>query len=151
MITGNQTREEPSRIHVGGTEICESKKEKMLGMTISQSLSWKSHFSELERKLNGSRFAIRRLRGILPKKDLTGGGEALFYSHLRYGLAACGKIRFNETDPINGEMKRMQMLQNSVMRTVLIELLKLFASSLDRFFQFPISASVQTFIDVKFW
>ena len=37
-------------------------------------------------------------------------------SKLRYGLQLCNKVRLNESDPINANMKSLQVAQNKMLR-----------------------------------
>ena len=42
--------------------------------------------------------------------------DGLFTSKIRYGLQLYGKVRLNNQDPTNGDLKEMQITQNRMMR-----------------------------------
>jgi hypothetical protein len=88
-------------------------------MEISESLQWKDHNLHLTKKLNQTLFLLRRVRELVPKQDLITVAEALFNSKLRYGIAAYGKVRYTEQDPKNGDMAKLQVIQNEMMRLIL--------------------------------
>lgn len=111
---GNQ---EEQNIRVGSDVVVESPVQKLLGMKISADLNWSEHIQSVIKALNHRLFVIRRLKEVLPQKTLSIVGEAIFNSHIRYGLAAYGKIRLGE-EPVNCEMKRLQVLQNELMRLI---------------------------------
>ena len=67
----------------------ESEEEKLLGFTVSNNLKWENHISKLVRKLNFKLFTLRRIKEKLPKSFLKRVCDAIFISHIRYGLPGC--------------------------------------------------------------
>ena len=45
--------------------------------------------------------------------------DGLFTSKIRYGLQLYGKVRFESQDPVNGDLKDIQIVQNKMMRSLL--------------------------------
>ena len=63
---------------------------KFLGIKIDRNLSWKSHISDLIKKLNSALFVIRRLSQVCEKETAIQAFHALLMSHINYGILAWG-------------------------------------------------------------
>ena len=61
VVIRKKKSEETLTINIANEEIEESKKERLLGIIIDQSLKWDSHIKTLVRKLNFRLFTLRRL------------------------------------------------------------------------------------------
>ena len=59
---------------------------------------------------------ICRLSNHIPRQYLTFLADGLCLSKICYGLAAYGKPRCGETDPVDGDMKGLQTKQNKLLR-----------------------------------
>ena len=63
-------------------------------------------------------FAINRLKNHINRTALTKIVDGLFTSKIRYGLQLFGRVRLSDQDPINGDLKEIQMAQNRMMRSL---------------------------------
>ena len=110
----------------------ESTSEKLLGLQIDQNLGWKSHFYGTEeepgllKQLSSRLGMLKKLKKFLPNyrfKQLVSG---LFYSKLNYGITVWGSIWSipgnlddnvrKRTMMTKEDLRRLQVLQNSIMR-----------------------------------
>ena len=66
--------------------------------------------------LYGKYFVLRRLKNFINKKALTKVANSIFVSKIRYGLQLLGKVRWNESDPLQAEMLAIQKVQNKMIR-----------------------------------
>ena len=110
---------EPVSVLVGNNEVTQEHSTKLLGMQISDKLTWKEHFhgkNGLTASLNKRLFAIRRVANHIPKSKLIQLAHAIWMSKLRYGLQLCTNVRNKETERKNGNMKSVQIAQNKLMR-----------------------------------
>ena len=72
--------------------------------------------SGLISSLNKRLYAIRRVANHIPKDKLIQLAHALWMSKLRYGLQLCTEVRINNNEPINGNLKAVQIAQNKLLR-----------------------------------
>jgi len=63
---------------------------KFLGVSVHETLKWNEHILNLQFKLQGSLFVIRRLSTITSKEVSIQAYHALIMSHLNYGILAWG-------------------------------------------------------------
>ena len=63
-------------------------------------------------------YIIRRLQSHLNKKSIFKLVDGLFTSKLRYGLQLYGKVRAKDSDSECADLKAIQMIQNSLLRTL---------------------------------
>ena len=63
-------------------------------------------------------FTIKRLMNHLNNKAMSKIVDGLFTCKIRYGLQLYGKVRLNAQDPINAELKDIQIAQNRLMRVL---------------------------------
>ena len=66
--------------------------------------------------LNRRLYTIRRLRNHLSNEALMKLVDGLFMSKISNGLQLLGKVRLNESDPINKDMECIQKVQNKLLR-----------------------------------
>ena len=100
----NKSGEEKISIKVGDNLVKQEHSTKLLGMKISDNLSWKEHFygtNGLISALNKRLFAIKRIANHIPHNKLTQLAHALWMSKLRYGLQLCTNVRNDETESKN--------------------------------------------------
>ena len=83
---------EISNIEVDKDEIKRVEREKYLGLTIVESLSWNQHYKIVKGKLKGGLTSVRNLREMLPQSQLFLVYQALVESHLRYGNLTWGHL-----------------------------------------------------------
>ena len=73
-------------IKVGSNEIKESYKENLLGMIVTNDLTWNAHVENLVKKLKFRLFTLRRLSHCIPRELLKSVACGIFLSVIRYGL-----------------------------------------------------------------
>ena len=61
---------------------------------------------------------LRRIRHKISRGKLQVVAEAIFTSKLRYGLAVYGKPRLTNEEPISGQIQRLQVIQNDMLRLI---------------------------------
>ena len=86
--------------------------------TVSASLKWEEHINTLKKELKQRMFLLKQIKQALSINELKTIAEALFNSKLRYGIAVFGQVRLRESDPCPGQMKDLQLSQNSMMRLI---------------------------------
>ena len=69
-------------------------------------------------RINLTRLEERRISYKIDHDKLQIVAEAIFTSKIRYGLAVYGKPRLTEEEPINGQMKNLQVIQNDMLRLI---------------------------------
>ena len=113
--SGNKLREDinilDSNIHITDTV-------KVLGLSVQNDLTWKTHTENMIRNLQYRIGIIKRLRSILTQKQLEIIAQGLIVSKLRYGLSVYSRFRFSQDDGNNKESQSIQVLLNDVMRTL---------------------------------
>ncbi len=123
----NQKSRDLLKVKVGECEITQVRTTKLLGMNIDDDQEWKSHFfgkGGLIPSLNKRLFCIRRLKNHIGSKALNRVAESIWTSKARYGLQLCTEVRLNETQSINGDLKKVQMAQNKLLRCLNGSLIK---------------------------
>ena len=110
---------ENTTIKIGEEVITSSKSFPLLGMKVDDNLNWKTHLDELCNALRQRICILSRLSKFLPGAILKMIAEGIFHSKLRYGISLFSKIRFVHEDPQNMDMKRLQVLQNSMIRVLI--------------------------------
>ena len=61
----------------------------LLGFSVSNNLKWENHISKHVRKLHFKLFTLRQIKEKLSKSLLKRVCDAIFISHIRYGLSGC--------------------------------------------------------------
>lgn len=108
------------KIRLEGQEINESPCERVLGINLSNDLTWTSQIKKVKQKINHGLFTLRRVKNILDKKSLRILAEGLIMSHLRYCISTflSDKVRVSEEEPRNKVLHSLQLLQNKMLRII---------------------------------
>ena len=77
-------------LRLENTKLFESTKIKYLGLILDTRLTWKSHISELSKKLSRAVGILYKIRPLSPKPILLSLYHAIFHTHLTYGLPVWG-------------------------------------------------------------
>ena len=101
---------------IGDAEVKESSNEKLLGVYVSNNLSWTDHIEKLEDDLSFRLYTLRKLEQILPKSLLKKVADGIFVSLIRYGLGIFCPIRTSTTDPNPTCINGIKVLFNDVLR-----------------------------------
>ena len=119
LLNTRDSQKSLGKVRIGDEAVKIEDSGRLLGMEFSGNLTWGSHFDGLIKVLNQRISIIRRLREVIMTPQLISVGEALFNSKLRYGMAAYCTIRFTDSNPVNSDMQKLQVSQNSLMRLIL--------------------------------
>ena len=121
LVRPTKSKEDVAKVRVGESTIEESENEKVLGVTLSRSLDWKKHFEKVKEKMSKGIFTLKRLQETMGETHLKMLAEGLVMSQARYcsPVYLSGRVRLNNSDTHNQELKKLQMLQNNMLRTVL--------------------------------
>ena len=119
VIVRKKKSDETLTVTIGNEEITEKKEEKLLGITIQSDLKWDNHIKNLTRKLNFRLFTLRRINEKLPKFLLKRVAEAIFMSHVRYGLPLYCPVKIDESDPTPGCLDALKVAFNDCLRLLL--------------------------------
>ena len=109
----------PCTIKVGDVDIAEEETHRVLGLTISNTLSWTNHVygkGQLLSSLHQRIGALKRITYHLPTKFLPQVAQAIVVSKLRYGVGLYGSVRMYEADPLPDVAKELQVVLNDTMR-----------------------------------
>lgn len=112
----NVKEEDKLIFKIGNKEIKESGHETLLGITISNDLTWTEQLKILNRDLNYRLFTLRRLSNHIPLRLLKQVADGIFMSKLRYGLAVFCPIRLDEQEPRSTLIDPIKVTFNKVIR-----------------------------------
>ena len=101
---------------VGGEALKSKEAEKLLGVTISSNLDWKTHVDNLCKTLKQRIGLLRRIKYKVNKDKLHIIAEAIFTSKIRYGIAVYSSPRLEEDEAENSDIQKIQVLQNDMLR-----------------------------------
>ena len=118
MNSQEKLKAEWKKIRIGNDSVERSETTKLLGMSIDEDQKWSTHFSGLISALNKRTFTIRRVANQIPKEKVINIVHSLWMSKLRYGLQLCNKVRINEEEMTNQNMKSTQIAMNKMVRMV---------------------------------
>ena len=76
---------------LNNSEIKRAKKTKSLGVIIDERLSWEQHFKVVKGKVRGGLSSLKKLKNLVPQKQLDNVYRALIESHLRYANVIWGQ------------------------------------------------------------
>ena len=100
-------------------DIAEEETHRVLGLTISNTLSWTSHVygkGQLLSSLHQRIGALKRIAYHLPSKFLPQIAQAIVVSKLCYGVGLYGSVRMHEADTLPDVAKELQVVLNDTMR-----------------------------------
>ena len=109
----------PLHINIGGYDVEESTSVKLLGMHISNDLSWAEHVRQLEKHLHHILFTLRWVKSKISKTHLIRVAEGIFISRIMYGISIYCPIPKKENYAQNKILKTLQNFQNKAMRVIL--------------------------------
>ena len=92
-----------------------------LGVIINESESWEDQISGkggVLSALSQRLFLIRRLKNQMSKERLTKVADSLWTSRARYGLQLYGQVRLTNDDVLTGQLEKLQLAQNNLLRTM---------------------------------
>ena len=103
---------------IGGQTLVSKNDDKLLGIQVSSDLDFKCHINGLCDKLKQRLGLLRRIKHKINNDKLQVVAEAIFTSKIRYALAVYGTPRLKTSDPQRDDMKKLQVLQNDMLRVV---------------------------------
>ena len=94
MLCGNSKKRQNENftLQLGNHNISQVNSVKYLGVHIDEMLTWKTHISNLEKKLSRACALICKLRYVVDQKCLIQYYYAHIYSHLQYAILAWGDV-----------------------------------------------------------
>ena len=107
-----KSKNEKVTLSLKHTTIYESNRIKYLGLILDNKLNWKSHVTELSKKLSRSIGIICKIKPYCSVSVLKSLYYSLFSSHLSYGLSTWG---LNISQML---IQKLQVLQNRVVRII---------------------------------
>jgi len=122
MIRNGKSPETTASVSVGGELVQESPHHKILGITVSNALTWNEHVfgkGGVLPSVNKRIGALRRLSYSIPAKYLAQISNSIVTSKLRYGLEIYGSVRLHESEPKCKSQHDLQVALNKAMRIVL--------------------------------
>ena len=96
---------------LNNSEIKRAKKTKSLGVIVDEGLNWEQHFKIVKGKVRGGLSSLKKLKNLVPQKQLDNVYRALIESHLRYANVIWGSIP-------SSKIKILQNLQDRA-RTII--------------------------------
>ena len=96
---------------LNNSEIKRAKKTKSLGVIVDEGLNWEQHFKVVKGKVRGGLSSLKKLKNLVPQKQLDNVYRALIESHLRYANVIWGSIP-------SSKIKILQNLQDRA-RTII--------------------------------
>ena len=96
---------------LNNSEIKRAKKTKSLGVIVDEGLNWEQHFKVVKEKDRGGLSSLKKLKNLVPQKQLDSLYWALIESHLRYANVIWGSIP-------SSKIKILQNLQDRA-RTII--------------------------------
>ena len=103
-------------IKIGSATVKQENGAKLLGMSFTDDLQWKTHINKTITSLNSRLFLIMRLKNKIGFQSLKIIADSLFNSKLRNGIQLCCKVRTLDSDSTQGFMNDLQKSQNKLFR-----------------------------------
>lgn len=94
---------------------------------LNNKLSWDDHLFGNNRLINELRkrlFLLRKIKNRIPYNELFQVAKSTFVSKLAYGLVLFGSVKFANLDPSKSYMKKLQIIQNKMLRTISSKFMK---------------------------
>ena len=117
--TRDESNINPIEITIGNSTIKQENAAKLLGIYFNDRQNWSTQIQGPQgvvSALNKRLFAIKRLKNHVKNKFLDKIVDGLFTSKISYGVQLYGKVRLSVEDPINKDIKAIQMVQNKLAR-----------------------------------
>ena len=117
LLNSKKSTQEQS-VRIGSERVKRESTAILLGMKFQDNLQWKTHVhgkGGIISSLN-SRLYIIRLKSHLSMSSVLKLVDGLFTSKIRYGLQLLGKVRTKNDEPLCGDFKSIQMIQNKLLR-----------------------------------
>ena len=125
MILNNNQKllpdQDPISVSIGSEKIIAEPSAKLLGVTLDSNQKWKSQIQGtggVISNLNSRLFLLRRLSRSISSDRLKRISDSLYTSKIRYGVQLYGKVRRNESDPMDKLLESLQVTQNKFARFV---------------------------------
>ena len=77
---------------LNNSEIKRAKRTISLGVIVDEGLNWEQHFKVVKGKVRGGLSSLKKLKNLVPQKQLDNVYRALIESHLRYANVIWGSI-----------------------------------------------------------
>ena len=120
FIMLNYKKSEPQlSLKIGGETVTREKTATLLGIKFDDDQHWESQIfgkGGVLSALNSRLYIIRRLKSHLSMKSIIKVVDGLFTSKIRYGLQLYGKVRLGQEDPKCEIFKKIQEVQNNMLR-----------------------------------
>jgi hypothetical protein len=81
-------------------EDCKTKFFKFVGIKLDEHLTWSHHLNHVRGKLSSANYALSRIKNLLPTNIKLDIYNALFKSHLEYGLICWGGAKSSKLKPL---------------------------------------------------
>ena len=101
----------PTVLQLNGIDTKRVHKTKSLGVTIDECLKWDEQYKAVKKKICGGLASLKKLKNVVPQKELSAVYYAIFESHLRYANVIWGSLPKTKIDTL-------QRLQNRA-RTII--------------------------------
>ena len=116
LIIRRTKSNESETFQIGNEIVKENTTEKLLGVTVTNDLKWDEHIKKLVAKLKFRLFNLRRLSKQLPNNLLKRVADAIFMSHVRYGLSLYCSIEIEPNDPHSNSIEKLRTVFNDCLR-----------------------------------
>ena len=132
-LRNSKLKDKVFKIKVAGHEVTESESERLLGLTVNNTMTWEHHLygntehRGLVSKLSQRAGLIRRLSHVMPRDRLTIMAEGIFFSLLNYCLEVFSNVwgleTYDDTSRHNTAFRKednqkLQVLVNKVLRSL---------------------------------
>ena len=94
------------KVRLCGKKLTKVRSAKFLGVVVDDELSWEPHVDYLITKLNSCIVTIKRIKPFIPKGEYIKIYNALFLSHITYGISCWGGIPSYKLNKIFSIQKR---------------------------------------------
>ena len=116
IIFTKEKREDKITLKIGNTSIEETNEEKLLGVTISNDLTWHRHIDNTVIAINQRTLMLKRLSYSIPREKMGVLVHGLILSKIRYALPVYGRMSLKIDDPKNQDMQALEIKVNNIRR-----------------------------------
>ena len=109
----------PRKIMIGKDVIKQVHVATLLGIKMTDDQKWNEQIlgvGGIISCLNHKFFLLKRLGNKLRMAQICKAADSIFISKSRYGVQLYGKVRFKKSDPENGLIDDVQLVQNKLIR-----------------------------------